>query len=134
MIRKLMKRLILTSVVILSGAGAAVAPVSPAQARTVSPNYVAGSAVAGTPVYDPITWTKSFKCTFSGWAHVPVIWDCKLKDGFTGAVYDEEQGGFSNGSVNPGPWTIFHSNTYMCTVAYAAYTDGSDSDSDTSCG
>jgi hypothetical protein len=100
----------------------------------VHPLYTAGSAVAGTPGYDVATWSKTYTCSFAGWAHVQVNWQCWLEDPFTHVrLGDLRTGGFSGGGTTTPTWYHHTSNVYLCTEAYAAYADGSDSDDDERC-
>ena len=63
-----------------------------------------------------------------------VDWSCKLVNGYTGTTYLSRTGSFSDGShVTALFWYKKSSSAYLCTVAYAAYNNGSDSDSDRKC-
>jgi hypothetical protein len=97
--------------------------------------YVAGSANAFRPVYNSAAGGFTFKCAFAGWAGVKVNWTCKLTAPVLNLTLSSKSGSFSNGSANPGPWTVpkQHGITPVCTVAHATYADGSASDSDQKC-
>lgn len=97
----------------------------------LGPAYVAGSSVAAYPVYDTFTWSKIYKCTYAGWAHVQVNFQCRLQNPFTGTTYTGFSGSFSGGSYNPSARSFRTADTYLCTYASAAYNDGSDGDTDT---
>lgn len=105
-----------------------------AQAQTNNePQYVPGSAVAFKPVWDYASETWSWKCTYAGWAVVGKSWDCRLKNiyGTTVSIHD---GSFSNSGFHTALWFYRKSlSTRLCTVAYAAYDNGSSSDSSTAC-
>ena len=99
----------------------------------LSPDYVAGSSVASYPTYDTTLWAKIYKCTYSGWAHVLVNYQCRLKDPYTGSYLTGFSGSFSDGSENPSARSYKTANVYLCTVASAGYWDGSAYDSDQKC-
>lgn len=98
-----------------------------------APAYVAGSANAFAPTHDAATWTENFHCSFAGWAHVTVNWSCRLKDPTYGVYYSTHTGSFSKGYATTSTFSYTIANTYLCTLAYAAYQDGSASDDDTAC-
>jgi len=97
-----------------------------------SVQYVAGGANAQKPTYDPSTGMLTWKCVFNGWAGVSVNSTCSLtlngttvsshSKTFTGPQYSTAL--FYNSKVE---------NVTYCTVAYAIYANGSDSDTTTRC-
>jgi hypothetical protein len=87
----------------------------------LGPDYVAGSAVASYPTYDVSLWAKVYKCTYAGWAHVLVNYQCRLKDPFSGYYLAGFTGSFSNGYANPSARTFRTANVYLCTLATAGY-------------
>jgi hypothetical protein len=108
------------------------APAS-AIAAQPAPTYVAGSSVASKPVWDEATQSWYWKCTYAGWAHVQVNYDCHLNNLF-GTTISRRTGEFSGGSYStPGMYFRKDNDAYLCTIAYAAYNNGSDSDSDEAC-
>jgi hypothetical protein len=97
-----------------------------------SASYSAGSAVAHRPGYDSGLWAIVYSCSYSGWARVKVNWSCRLYNIY-GTRIGDHSGSFSNGGQTYGPFYTFISSQYTCVKAYAAYNDGSDSDSSQSC-
>lgn len=97
------------------------------------PQYVAGSAVPFKPVWDDATQSYSWKCVFSGWAQVQVNWDCHL-DNIFGTAVSRHTGSYGGGTYSTPVYYYRKAyGTYLCTVAYAAYNNGSASDSDEAC-
>ena len=120
--------------ILLASLTAAVPAVS-ATAAEPQLAYVAGASVASRPTYDSSTGTFSYKCTYAGWASVRVNWECSLRAPALGLTLSSHSGSFSGGSASPPRYyyTKQYGITTVCTVAYAAYADGSDWDSDTTC-
>jgi hypothetical protein len=98
----------------------------------VTPQYVAGSSVARKPTYNPSTGFQSYNCAFSGWAHVKVNSQCRLED-LSGVVLQSHSHSFTTGSYSSSTFMIAKSTQTLCVVATAAYSDGSDGDTDRQC-
>lgn len=113
---------------------AAATVVGAANSSSASVQYVAGSSSAFAPVWSSTLQLWQYKCAFAGWDHVQVNWTCQLVLVSNGVVESQHTGSFSGGSANPGWYSYKKSpSTAMCTVAYAAYFDGSDHDRDEKC-
>lgn len=98
-----------------------------------SPSYVAGSSVAGRPSYDQSLWAKKYNCAFAGWAHVTVNWTCQLKIYGQSGHLQEHDGSFASGGFVTPTYSYFTADTYLCSFAYAGYSDGSASNGDEKC-
>jgi hypothetical protein len=95
-------------------------------------SYVAGSAIAGSPLWDTSQGLTTWKCTFAGWAGVPVMWECKLYYQSSGTLVGTKSGSFSGGSYST-PLYSATVNAVLCVQAFATYADGSSEDYDTVC-
>jgi hypothetical protein len=100
------------------------------------PEPYPGSADPDIIFYDPKLWRTSYKCSFAGWARYSVYWSCRVADRFTFLKLAKQQGTFSDGSENPGPWFIYRPRSAICVEAHAHYQNwvGSFTSSSWECG
>jgi hypothetical protein len=108
----------------LAGAGAADA----------STQYVAGSAVPNKLGYDVNAWSKTWSCSYTGWAYPSKDWSCELLTSDETGLLASHSGTFTGSSKSTPLYYFASSNDYFCARAWAMYQDGSSSSKNVRCG